>query len=169
MGRSGINKGSKWFRNIRRSNIYIKWIWIGKSRHVELEVRACPGWVNTSLRRYRVQRTADYFFDPEALSRLSSALGSVLVALLQLYVSVCPSILEGKVKGSEVWKRVRRSQRSVSEMSVKDNFQVAERRLHYISFILWSKISIKVGVSVVNLGTRHVNEYTRDTIRQVTG
>jgi len=44
--------------------------------------------------------------------------------------------------------RVWRSQRSILEMSVKDDFQIGEIRLHYMSFILQSKISIKVRVSV---------------------
>jgi len=72
-----------------------------------------------------------------------------------LYVSDCPSISEGKLEGSEVgqrWvrgsgvrKQVQRSQGSVSEMSVEGDFQIRERRLRYISFILQSKISMRVG------------------------
>jgi len=63
-----------------------------------------------------------------------------------LYISDCPSISEGKVRGSEVQKRVQRSQRSISEMFVKDDFQIKEGRLHYMSFIIQSEILIKVGV-----------------------
>ena len=79
----------------------------------------------------------------------------LIVAPPRLYVGDCPSISEGKVEGSEVgqrWvrgsevrKQVRRSQRSVSEMSVEGNFQIGERRLCYMSFILRSKILIRLG------------------------
>ena len=78
----------------------------------------------------------------------------LIVVPPRLYVSDCPSILESKVKGSEVgwgWAEIERfgskfrEVRNVSEMSVKADFQIRERRLCYISFILWSKISIRLG------------------------
>ena len=72
----------------------------------------------------------------------------------------------------EVQKRSQRSQRSISEMSVKDNPQTKERKLHYMSFILQSEISIEVRVSEVNLSVRHGKEdkkgynKTSDSLRQ---
>ena len=44
-------------------------------------------------------------------------------------------------------------------MSVKGDFQIKERRLHYMSFILQSKILIRVRVSVANQRVRYLNEY----------
>ena len=89
----------------------------------------------------------------------------LIVVPPQLYISECPSISEvglevrSEVQGVQI--RAQRCQRSVSEMSVKDDFQIGVRRLCYMSFILQSKILIKVGVSVSNLKVRHVNEYNK--------
>jgi len=57
----------------------------------------------------------------------------------------------GSSEGSEVWKvrkfgRSERSQGSILEMSVQGDFQIGERRLHYMSFILCIRISIDVRV-----------------------
>ena len=60
----------------------------------------------------------------------------LIVVPLRLYIGDCPSISEGKVRGSEVQKRVQGSQRSILEISLKDDFQIKEIRLHYMSFIL---------------------------------
>ena len=78
----------------------------------------------------------------------------LIIAPPRLYIGDCPSISEGKVGGSEVGRRFgglevsseksEEYQRSPLKMTVEGNFQIRERRLHYMSFILLSKISIRV-------------------------
>ena len=83
---SRINKGSEGFGDNGRNNIYIKWIWIGKSGHVESEEEPALDGSMQPSEGTGFRGLLIIFFNLEPFSRLSSALGSVLAACPLVWV-----------------------------------------------------------------------------------